>query len=75
MGPDDKVDLSWITGSTTPASLSLSLQDHLSLEHGVSMRPRPQGAILIIDLEKNAVLEIYQQIRKLAQTMQWQLPA
>jgi hypothetical protein len=66
------VDVQIIPGSVSPVRLSLSIQVPASLARAL-VTP-PQGAILDIPLYKDAAIEIFCGIRKVALTMGWSLP-
>ena len=55
-----------------PAQIALTIQDRLAIT--TSQQIHPQGAILVLDMQMEMAAEIYRQIGKLAQTMDWPLP-
>ena len=70
--PVYSVAVELVVGSETPVKLVLAMQDFQGLER--VLEKRPQGATLAIDMNREAALEIFSAIRKLARTMDWPLP-
>jgi hypothetical protein len=66
------VDVQPILSSISPVRLSLSILVPASLKNA-PVTP-PQGAILEIPLDKEAAIELFCGIRKVAQAMGWSLP-
>ncbi len=66
------VEVRPILSSISPVRISLSIQVPVSLRHALAVPP--QGAILEIPLDKEAAIELFCGIRKVAQTMGWSLP-
>ncbi len=66
------VEVRIIPASVSPVKLALTIQVPVSL--GRALVVPPQGAILEIPLDKDAAIDIFRGIRKVAQTMGWPLP-
>jgi hypothetical protein len=66
------VEVRTIPASVSPVQLVLAIQVPVSLARAPAAPP--QGAILEIPLDKEAAIDIFRGIRKVAQTMGWSLP-
>ena len=59
------IRLGYSPGNALPARLTLTLQDRPEIERALLDRER--GAILEVDLDWNAVIDLYEQIEKFSQ--------
>jgi hypothetical protein len=73
LAPSEAPQLQWVPGDNSPVTLSLALRDHLSLRRALA-EPPDDGAILVLGMRQEQVIEIYLAIRQLAMTMGWRLP-
>jgi len=70
--PAYRVAVAWVPGHGSPVKLSLVTRDHRAL--GTALEADQSGANLEICMGKEAALEIFAEIRRLARTMDWPLP-
>lgn len=69
---DFGLDVDWVPGFHPPVQLSLTAEAGQLI--GVDLETHQQGANLAIHMEKEAALQLFSEIRALAQTMGWKLP-
>jgi len=70
--PEDGIALTSIPGSLTPACIGFTLAKYASLERDVAFLA--DGVVLNVDMQQEAVVDLYRQIQDLARTKGWELP-
>jgi hypothetical protein len=68
----DVAKMEFVPGSYHPAKLVVLLRGHPKLERAL-LKPA-SGAVLVLDLSRDTMMEIYGEIRRVAGEQGWPLP-